>query len=120
MVKGGYEYDGKSYDAKNDHVAGYNTCIGCHNSHSLEIKVEECKVCHTNVAGIEDLKNIRMAGSLVDYDGDGDMEEGITGEIEGLQSALMTNMQAYAKEKNRQRHHLLPCRPSLLLYRHQR
>ena len=37
--------------------------------------------CHTDVAAKEDLRNIRMNGSLVDYDGDGDTTEGIAGEI---------------------------------------
>ncbi|MCZ7666215.1 MAG: hypothetical protein M5U34_02715 [Chloroflexi bacterium] len=39
---GGYEYDGKAYDAKFDHVAGFDSCIDCHNSHTLAVKVEEC------------------------------------------------------------------------------
>lgn len=98
MVKGGYEYAGKSYDAKFDHVEGYDSCVGCHNPHTLEIKLEECAACHEGVASEEDLRNIRMAGSLVDFDGDGDMEEGIPGEIEGLQAVLLQNIQAYANE----------------------
>jgi len=35
---GGYQYTGKAYDSRFDHVAGYDTCVGCHNSHTLEIK----------------------------------------------------------------------------------
>ncbi len=97
-TKGGYEYDGKAYDHKNDHVAGYNTCIGCHNQHTLEVRIDECKVCHTNVASKDDLKNIRMFGSKVDYDGDGNVDEGIAGEIEGLQGMLLTAIQSYAKD----------------------
>ena len=38
---------------------------------------------------LEDLKNVRMAGSLVDYDGDGDMDEGVYHEIVGLQEILL-------------------------------
>jgi len=98
QVKGGYQYEGKRYDAKTDHVEGYSTCVGCHNSHSLELKVEECKVCHTNVTSKEDLVNIRMKGSAVDYDGDGDTTEGINGELDGLRSVLYQNIQAYANE----------------------
>jgi hypothetical protein len=45
--------------------------------------LEQCQACHTDVETAEDLVNIRMAGSLVDYDGDGDMEEGVYYEIEG-------------------------------------
>ncbi len=40
MAKGGYEYEGKTYDAKNTHVEGYDTCVGCHNPHTLEVKVD--------------------------------------------------------------------------------
>ncbi len=97
-AKGGYEYDGKVYDSKFEHVAGYDSCIDCHNPHTLEVKVEECSVCHTNVSSAEDLVNIRMPGSLVDYDGDGNMEEGIMGEIEGMQELLYSAMQAYSAE----------------------
>ena len=94
MAMGGYQYAGKAYDSRFDHVAGYDTCVGCHNSHTLELKVEECAACHTDA----DPKDIRMAGSLVDYDGDGDMSEGIYYEMMGLQEALYGAMQAYAAD----------------------
>jgi hypothetical protein len=97
-AKGGFEYDGKSYDAKFDHVAGYDSCIDCHNPHTLEVNVEQCSMCHTGVETVEDLLDVRMPGSLVDYDGDGDMEEGIMFEIGGLQELLYSAMQAYASE----------------------
>ena len=95
---GGYEYDGKAYDAKFDHVEGYDSCIDCHNSHTLEVKIDECVECHVDAETAEDLVDIRMAGSLVDYDGDGDMEEGIMFEIQGLQEMLYTAMEAYSTE----------------------
>jgi len=98
LAKGGYEYDGLAYDARFDHVASHNTCIECHNMHTLELKVAECQACHSNVETVEDIKDIRMNGSLVDYDGDGDMEEGIYYEIEGLRDMLYTAMQTYATE----------------------
>ena len=98
-VKGGYEYDGKKYNVKFDHVAGYDTCSACHNPHSLEVKVDQCTACHQGVQAKEDLKNIRMAGSLRDYNGNGDTQEGIAKEIEGLQAMLLQAIQAYAKEK---------------------
>lgn len=97
-VKGGYEYEGKTYDARFDHVAGYDSCISCHNMHTLEIKVDVCSTCHTGVASVEDVENIRMRGSLVDYDGDGDVSEPIKSELEGLQALLYQNIQAYASE----------------------
>lgn len=97
-VQGGYEYSGKSYDAKNDHVEGYDTCIGCHDSHTLEIKIDQCATCHEEVASEADLKNIRMIGSTPDYDGDGDISESLADEIEGLRTLLMQAMQTYTSE----------------------
>jgi Cytochrome c7 and related cytochrome c len=98
QTQGGYEYPGKSYDIKNAHVAGYNTCVGCHDPHTLQVKVDSCATCHTNVKTVDDLKNIRMNGSLVDYNGNGDITEGIYYEIKGLQDMLLQAIQAYAKE----------------------
>ena len=98
MTHGGYEYEGLTYDAKNDHVEGYNTCIGCHDPHTLEVKVEQCAFCHEGVATVEDLKNVRMVSSAKDYDGDGDVEEGMYYEIEGMQATLYAQIQAYAAD----------------------
>jgi hypothetical protein len=95
---GAYEYDGKVYDVKFDHTEGYDTCVDCHNPHTTEVKVEECAMCHEGVASVEDLKKIRMVSSAPDYDGDGNVEEGMGEEIAGLQAALYTAIQTYAKE----------------------
>ncbi|MBL8103186.1 MAG: cytochrome c3 family protein, partial [Anaerolineales bacterium] len=99
MVQGGYQYEGMAYDSKNTHVEGYDSCTGCHNPHTLEVKVEQCALCHENVATVEDLKNIRMVSSNPDYDGDGNVEEGMYYEIEGLQATLMAEIQKYAADK---------------------
>ena len=98
QVHGGYEYEGKTYDWKFGHIDGYTTCIDCHDSHSLEVKVDKCSVCHEGVAKTEDLKNLRMISSSGDYDGDGDVAEGMAFEIEGLQVNLYAQIQAYAKD----------------------
>ena len=98
LAKGGYEYAGQPYDARFDHVPTFNSCIECHDMHTLELDLAQCQACHTDVQTAEDLVNIRMAGSLVDYDGDGDMEEGIYYEIEGLREMLYGAMQAYSLE----------------------
>ena len=100
QVKMGYEYEGKSYDMKHQHVGGFDTCLGCHDSHSLEVKVETCAECHAGVATVEDLKNVREPSSAQDYDGDGDVTEGVAFEIQGLQETLLASMQAYALEVN--------------------
>jgi hypothetical protein len=97
-AKGGYEYPGSTYDAFFTHVEGYESCVDCHNSHTLELKIEECATCHTGVASVEDVRAIRMVSSAVDYDGDGNMDEGIGDEIAGLQASLYEAIQAYAAE----------------------
>lgn len=97
-AKGGYEYEGKTYDAFFAHVEEYETCDDCHNPHTQEVKIEECTACHAGVASVEELRDVRMPGSQVDYDGDGDLEEGIYHEIQGVQEALYLAIQAYASE----------------------
>ena len=98
MAKGGYEYEGITYDGNFAHVEEFDTCIECHDMHTLEVKVEQCSECHADVASAEDARDIRMAGSLVDYDGDGDAREGIYDELEGLKETLYTSLQTYADE----------------------
>lgn len=95
---GGYEFEGMSYQPRFRHVEGYDSCAECHDPHTLEIQVSECATCHEGVESSEDLRSIRMPGSLVDYDGDGDIEEGIAAEIEGLQAMTMQAIQAYTTE----------------------
>jgi hypothetical protein len=96
-AQGGYEYDGKSYDGKFRHTEGIDTCTGCHNPHSLEVKIEVCSECHQGVTSVDDMKNVRMQGSLADYNGNGDTTEGIAAEIAGLQDTLYKAIQEYAK-----------------------
>lgn len=98
LVMGGFEYEGKSYDAQFDHVAPYDTCIECHDPHTLEVRLDECTSCHSGLNEVEDLQEVRSLGSLVDYDGDGDMDEGIYFEIEDMRATLYSAMQMYADE----------------------
>jgi hypothetical protein len=95
FAMGGYQYDGKSYDARFAHVEEFDQCFECHDPHSLELRVGSCAECHTDVSSVEDVANIRLPGSTADYDGDGDMEEGVTMEIAGLQEILYGAIQAY-------------------------
>ena len=97
QAQGGYEYDGKIYDAKFRHVPGVDSCVGCHDQHTLEVKVEVCADCHEGVETVEDMQNARMNGSLADYDGDGDVAEGIASELTGLEEILYASILDYAK-----------------------
>jgi hypothetical protein len=98
MAEGGYQYAGKSYDVNFAHVDGVNSCVTCHDMHSLELRIDTCQTCHTNVKTADDTKNIRMNGSLEDYDGDGNVTEGIAMELQGLQEKLYSAIQVYASE----------------------
>jgi hypothetical protein len=99
QAKGGYQYDGKAYDVKFAHTEGMDTCIDCHNQHTLQLRLEKCQICHgDNGKSVETLVNIREPSSSKDYDGDGDVTEGIAKEITGLQEILYGSLQAYAKE----------------------
>jgi hypothetical protein len=48
---------------------------------------------------VDDLKNVRMVSSAPDYDGDGNVEEGMYYEIQGLQETLMAEITKYAADK---------------------
>jgi len=107
FAEGGYEYSGKSYDARFSHVTGYNACNTCHNPHSLEVELNACNTCHTwtmpseNLSffgGVKDPKDIRFFGSFVDYDSDGDITEGIFYEIEAIKEKLYAAIQAYGTQ----------------------
>ncbi len=95
VVKGGYEYSGKTYDAQFAHVTGYNACYTCHDPHSLEVDLGPCNTCHV---GLNDKNDLRYYGSFVDYDGDGDMEEGMYWEIETMKEKEYATLQAYCSE----------------------
>jgi len=100
QAKGGYEFPGLTYQMQNVHVPGYDTCTSCHDPHTLQIPLAQCATCHEGVESVEDLHDIRMAGSMVDFDGDGDRFEGIYDEIKTLQAMTLEAIQAYAREVN--------------------
>jgi hypothetical protein len=97
-VHGGYEFPDMRYQRRNNHVEGVDTCIDCHDPHTLELQVDKCATCHEGVKSPEDFPDMRMNGSRIDYDGDGDVEEGIKGELETLQEMLLMAIEAYAEE----------------------
>jgi hypothetical protein len=94
VVKGGYEYAGKEYDARFSHIAGYNACNTCHNPHSLQVNIKGCNTCHV---GISDPKDIRYVGSQTDYDGDGNIDEGMYYEIQHVMDKALSTIYRYAK-----------------------
>ncbi len=77
---------------------GYDTCITCHDPHSLELKYDKCVTCHTGATDAAALKNIRMKGSLEDYDGDGDTHRRYVCEVEGRQGKAVYRYSAVCSE----------------------
>jgi hypothetical protein len=95
---GGFEYPGKRYEPRFAHVSEFQTCQSCHDPHGLQLNVASCATCHTGVASVADLRTIRMPGSFVDYDGDGDVTTGIYTELANLRAILFGMIQSYARE----------------------
>jgi hypothetical protein len=103
----------KAYDAKFAHVASKDVCFECHNQHSLKVRVEDCAMCHVNrngdpivtaapttdaeyEAAIQNLHDVRMAGTINDFNGNGDAKEGVYYEMTGLRDILYAAIRAYA------------------------
>jgi hypothetical protein len=99
QVRGGYLYDGQSYDVRFRHVEGAHDCQECHNQHTLEIRFDRCQECHVGATDLDDLHEIRMKSSLTrDYDGDGNRTEGLWDEIQGMRAILYAAIQKYSAE----------------------
>lgn len=95
-AQGGYEYPGRSYVQRFEHVPDLQACVDCHDPHSQVVTPQACSPCHVAVAGPADLRSIRTGDE--DYDGDGDRDEGLPGEIETMQERAYAAMQAYASQ----------------------
>lgn len=93
---GGYEYDTLEYDGFHYHDDFATQCNDCHNPHTTEVKVSLCTECHDDVTSADDFAFIRE--SLGDFDADGDEDEGVKGEIEGLHAVLYTAIVDYSRE----------------------
>jgi hypothetical protein len=93
---GGYEYPGKAYAGRFQHVEAYNRCTACHDPHATTVRATDCRSCHTQVTDTKSLRQIRM--SKTDFDGNGRSDEGIAQEIENLRTQLHAAIVAYAKD----------------------
>lgn len=94
-AKGGYEYAGKKYVGRFQHMPNVSTCTGCHYPHDGAVKVERCGGCHDGIKELADLADIRVS-TRGDFDGNG-KEEGLAKELAGLQTQLYAAIQTYAK-----------------------
>ena len=98
-AQGGYQYSDmvdeapvmRYYTKRFGHEMGVDSCKNCHDVHATTVKTEGCAACHAG-----EVDDFRMPGSMADYDGDGDMAEGVRAELEGMNTALYAAIQAYA------------------------
>lgn len=100
-AQGAYQYEGKEYNGRNLHDGEGEavTCSDCHDAHTGENDLNLCEDCH-DVEEQSDVRLIRQTEDveLVDYDGDGDMEEPIADEIQSFNDALLPVIQTYAAD----------------------
>lgn len=92
LAAGGYQYPGKTYAGRFDHVAKEPpTCLSCHSQHSLKpAAIETCADCHKGAARYSAIRSTKL-----DTDGDGDTREGIAAEIAALHGRLGEAIRAY-------------------------
>jgi hypothetical protein len=74
-----------------------NKCKDCHDVHALTVKVEACATCHAGASDPQDPATYRM--DPTDYNGNGDVTEGMKAETDSFAESLYAAIQAYAKEK---------------------
>jgi hypothetical protein len=91
-VQGAYQFDGKTYIGQNT-VHPLNKCKDCHDVHALEAKLDACAACHAGAAP----EDIRYNTDTTDWDGDGNVTEGVKGEIDTMAEALYAQIQSYAE-----------------------
>ena len=93
-AKGGYEYDSQSYVGPYRHVVEFETCIACHDAHTLKVQDAKCGACHVGADTVEGRQNMRVTN--VDYDGDGNTDEGLADEINTMRERLLLAIKIYA------------------------
>jgi len=94
-AKVAYEYAGKTYAGRFDHVPPMSNCTSCHEAHGGAVQAATCGGCHQGVRDRAELVNIR-ATARGDFDGNG-REEGLAQEIANLHQELYGAIQRYAK-----------------------
>jgi predicted CXXCH cytochrome family protein len=101
QANGGYQYAERVYDTRFRHVEAFDTCTECHDPHSTRPRFNECVTCHAGASDLAGAHDIRMPSSSGrDYDGDGDVSEGIYQELSGLSEQLLITVQRYGAERN--------------------
>jgi hypothetical protein len=55
-AKVAYEYVGKTYAGRFTHMPAVNTCTGCHQPHTGEVKIDRCGGCHDGVKTVAECR----------------------------------------------------------------
>jgi|TARA_B100002003_G_scaffold232921_2_gene245276 hypothetical protein len=92
---GGYEYSGKEYEGFYFHDEDSSLCIDCHSLHTEKVEVPSCDSCHLKVKEPKNYRSVRK--TKADWDGDGNVKEGIGREIAALKNRLFKAILLYAK-----------------------
>lgn len=94
VTASGFQYEGKEYKGQFTHVPDFATCTDCHSPHRTEpVALESCTACHENA---DSYAAIRITPT--DFDGDGDVTEGISDPIADLHARLYGAIQNYAAD----------------------
>ena len=88
----GYQYPGKTYEARFRHAPPVTTCTSCHDPHSLTVAEETCLSCHQTGSA----RDIRI--SRISHDGSGNLSQGIHADIVANRKALSALIDEYARE----------------------
>jgi hypothetical protein len=88
---GAYEYPGQTYIGRSPHIEIGTTCLVCHDAHSLQPQDDHCFICHPGYTQPTDIRS-----TLIDFDGDSNVVEGLATEITTLEDALLSAIQVYA------------------------
>jgi hypothetical protein len=97
-ANGAYQFEGMEYNGFFEHSRRLQSCETCHNVHTLEIRADRCADCHEQMEDQTDPQLIRLDEDTdpVDYNGNGDVEEGIYFEVQTLEEDLYAHIQDYA------------------------
>ncbi|MHA6326819.1 cytochrome C [Roseivivax sp. CAU 1753] len=88
----GYHYEGRTYTGRFFHARPIDSCVSCHQPHTLEVQVQSCSTCHEN----GEPEAIRI--SRQSYDGSGNTRQGISEDIRKNAARLLDMVTRYGAE----------------------
>jgi hypothetical protein len=101
QARGGYQYAGHVYDRRFRHVEGFDSCVGCHDPHSTQVRFDRCTECHQGASDLAGVRDIRMIASQNhDYAGDGNTSQGLYYELQAMAARLEALIRRYAEQRD--------------------